>query len=158
MVTTDVKYLVTGDIKNLEIKKSLEQADSVAREVSYLGIAIGFYDAFLECNPEIDSVKQLKLVSKVNRDKFLNVLVEITITDLALLESMFNKIEDIKLNVVNRTKARPSYYGVYDALGLKEMFSQDLVEATDKNSVVLSTAITHAKLAYNKLFNNQDKE
>lgn len=150
--------MVSTDIKNLEIKKSLEQANNIEREVSYLGIAIGFYDAFLDSNLEVDNIKQLKLLSKVNRDKFLNILVEITITDIALLETMFNKIEDIKLNIVNRTKSRPSYYGVYDALGLKELFSQDLLEAADKNSVILSTAISHAKLTYSRLFNSQDKE
>lgn len=150
--------MVSTDIKNLEIKKSLEQANSIEREVSYLGIAIGFYDAFLDSNSEVDNIKQLKLISKVNRDKFLNTLVEITITDIALLEAMFNKIEDIKLNIVSRTKSRPSFYGIYDALGFKELFSQDLLDASDKNSVILSTAISHAKLTYNKLFNNQDKE
>ena len=105
METTDVKYLVTGDIKNLEIKKSLEQADSVAREVSYLGIAIGFYDAFLECNPEIDSVKQLKLVSKVNRDKFLNVLVEEVFDD----HSTGHTSNYIKVNIKGKLEHNKDY-------------------------------------------------
>lgn len=143
--------MLSSDIKNMDIKKSLEQYDSGSREVAYLGIAIGFYDAFLDKNSEVDSVKQLQLLSKVDRDKLLSILVEITIVDLPLLESMFSKVEDTKLKLVNKTRERTSYCDVYDALGIKDLFSPSLIEASSNNTTVLSTAIIHSKLAYNEI-------
>ena len=136
---------------NWNIKKDLEQSNSNIREAVYLGIAIGFYDAFLAKHNEIDSIKQLSLLSKVEKDKFLNVIVELTIVDLPLLESMFNKVEEIKLKVNDKTINRPSFAGVHDALGIKDLFTPDLLETAKNHNLEFSSAIINSRLAYENI-------
>lgn len=136
----------------INIKKSLEQHDSSVREVAYIGIAIGFYDAFLDKNQDVDSLKQLKLLSKVDKDKFLSNLVELTIIDLPLLEAIFSKVEDIKICIRNRSNGKASVGDVYDALGVKELFSPVALEASASNTIVLSSALINSKMLYNSMF------
>lgn len=79
------------------LKDALENPDSWERSVAYYAIALGFVDSILRDKIEIDSINQLNLILKMEKDSFLNKVVELTIVDFPRLEKAILDIINFKI-------------------------------------------------------------
>lgn len=79
------------------LKNVLEEPDPVRRKVAYYGVALGFVNSVLRTNSTNDSISQLNLILRVEKDKFLNKIVELTIVNSVDLDKAITDIINFKI-------------------------------------------------------------
>lgn len=133
-----------------QLKNLLEEPDGLKRKVVYYGVGLGFVDYILNYKMETDSINQLNLILKVEKDVFLGKIVELTIVNSVDMETAILDLINYKIYTIRpEIGTMPTVTCTYDLFSINKFISPYILDAMDRNTDLFNksrfTTITYLK-------------